>query len=127
MTNTNLIANLVAEVTEEIEPTAPAANKKMVAFDDDEPRKARKNPERPKTSKSTPATEPTQTETQRAASQVARGLTRPVVPMTIRFRPELAEGVKRVILERRLRGEKPDTIQEALNEAVTTWLSQQER
>ena len=48
-------------------------------------------------------------------------LTRAVV--TIRFRPGLAERLKRSTFEHRLAGNKPDTIQDAVNEAVELWLA----
>jgi len=43
--------------------------------------------------------------------------------MTVRFRPELAERLKRTVFERRLAGDKPDTIQDAVNDAVELWLA----
>lgn len=57
-----------------------------------------------------------------AAATLARGLTRPLVTKTVRFRPELAEALNRIVLENKLAGHKPDTIQEVVNEAAEAWV-----
>jgi len=57
------------------------------------------------------------------AAALARGLTRPLVTKTVRFRPELAEALNRVVLENKLAGKKPDTIQDLVNEATEAWVS----
>lgn len=44
------------------------------------------------------------------------------VPLTTRFRPEVAAALKRASLERQLAGEAPHTVQEILEEALEPWL-----
>jgi hypothetical protein len=56
------------------------------------------------------------------AAALARGLTRPLVTKTVRYRPELAEALNRIALENKLAGKKPDTIQDLVNEATEAWV-----
>ena len=56
------------------------------------------------------------------SAELAADLNRAVLPMTIRFRPQIATAMKRIVLENRLRGEKPDSIQDAMNEAAAAWI-----
>jgi len=56
------------------------------------------------------------------SAELAADLNRAVLPMTIRFRPQIATAMKRIVLENRLRGAKPDSIQDAMNEAAAAWI-----
>jgi hypothetical protein len=47
------------------------------------------------------------------------------VPLTSRVRPEIANALKRMSLERRLAGREPNTVQEIIENALDAWLSQQ--
>jgi hypothetical protein len=44
------------------------------------------------------------------------------VPLTTRIRTDLATALKRASLERQLSGEKPNTVQDILEEALEPWL-----
>jgi hypothetical protein len=44
------------------------------------------------------------------------------VPLTTRIRHDLATGLKRASLERQLAGEKPNTVQDILEQALEPWL-----
>jgi len=44
------------------------------------------------------------------------------MPLTIRIRSDLASALKRASLERQLAGEKPNTIQDILEQALEPWL-----
>lgn len=44
------------------------------------------------------------------------------VPLTTRCRPELASALKRASLERQLRGQEPNRMQDILEEALFDWL-----
>ena len=57
------------------------------------------------------------------SAELAADLNRAVLPMTIRFRPQIATAMKRIVLENRLRGQKPDSIQDAMNEAAAAWIT----
>jgi hypothetical protein len=43
-------------------------------------------------------------------------------PLTIRFRMHIAAGLKRASLERQLKGVRPNTLQDILEEAAEPWL-----
>lgn len=45
-------------------------------------------------------------------------------PLTTRIRSDLATALKRASLERQLAGEKPNTLQEILEEALEPWLKE---
>jgi len=51
-------------------------------------------------------------------------LSQPLVAITTRFRPETANALRRVSLERKLAGQSPWTQQEIIEAAVKTWLAQ---
>jgi hypothetical protein len=46
------------------------------------------------------------------------------VPLTTRIRHKFAAGLKRASLERQLTGEKPNTVQDILEEALEPWLKE---
>jgi hypothetical protein len=46
------------------------------------------------------------------------------VPLTTRIRHKYAAGLKRASLERQLTGEKPNTVQDILEEALEPWLKE---
>lgn len=50
-----------------------------------------------------------------------------LVPLTTRVPHRLIQSLRRVCLERRLQHQKPDSIQEIVEEALTSWLSKQPR
>ena len=56
------------------------------------------------------------------SAELAADLNRAVLPMTIRFRPQIATAMKRIVLENRIRAQKPDSIQDAMNEAAEAWI-----
>ena len=43
-------------------------------------------------------------------------------PISTRLRGDLAKALKRAVLERKLAGESPDTVQEILDDALEPWL-----
>jgi hypothetical protein len=57
-----------------------------------------------------------------STATLARELTRAHVTKTVRFRPDVAEALNNIVLQNKCTGAKPDTIQDVVNEAVSTWL-----
>jgi len=45
-----------------------------------------------------------------------------LIPVTIRLRPEIAQGLKRASLERQLAGQEPNTQQDIVEAALEPWL-----
>ena len=47
------------------------------------------------------------------------------LPLSTRIRADLAQGLKRASLERKLEGQTPDTVQEILEDLLEPWLREQ--
>lgn len=54
--------------------------------------------------------------------EAKRPLTHAVVPVTTRFRQDIAEALRRASLERKLSGESPSTQQDIIEQCVASWL-----
>jgi hypothetical protein len=120
-----MVEEAVGEVELSPERSAPKPNRdsgsqKVVSFggkaDTEVDSAKRKSPKR----------EPKRAGQNDAAATLARGLTRPLVTKTVRFRPQLAEALNRIVLQNKLAGKKPDTIQDVVNEAAQAWVKNHE-
>lgn len=70
--------------------------------------------------KSAAAAEPAADATREAKQTAAKTVSRS--PLTTRVRSEFATALKRASLERQLKGEVPNTLQDILEEALEPWL-----
>lgn len=105
-------------------PNATEAPREETTIDLPTPQPAVENPQdfKEKTPTKRPSRGRGQQQTQPDASDI---LDQVLVPVTIRLPHRMAQALKRVYLEQRLRHAKPDTQQEIVEEALEEWLSKQ--